>query len=93
MSTNGNGLILNRNGTKPRGPETHNVTREECEAMIAAAVKAAVEEQTIRICEFYLAQVPEMVARMALEIMKAHGIEPKAPPPRDVIPAKPEELQ
>ena len=89
MNANGNGLILNRNGAKPRGPETHNVTREECDAI----VKAAVEEQTIKICEFYLAQVPEMVARMALEIMKAHGIEPKAPPPRDVIPAKPEEIQ
>jgi hypothetical protein len=89
VSTNGNGLILNRNGTKPRGPETHNVTREECEAI----VKAAVEEQTIRICEFYLAQVPQMVAQMTLEILKAHGIEPQAPPPRDVIPAKPEEIQ
>ena len=85
--------LVNRNGRplngKPRGPETHNITREECDAI----VKAAVEEQTIKICEFYLSQVPEMVARMALEIMKAHGIEPKAPPPRDVIPAKPEEIQ
>ena len=89
MNANGNGLILNRNGTKPRGPETHNVTREECEAI----VKAAVEEQTIKICEFYLSQVPQMVAQMTLEILKVHGIEPKAPPPRDVIPAKPEEIQ
>ena len=30
---------------------------------------------------------------MTLEILKAHGIEIKPPAPRDVIPAKPEEIQ
>lgn len=82
-------MLLNRNGTKPRGPQSHNITREECDALI----KAAVEAQTIQICEFYLSQVPEMVARMTLEILKRHGIEPQAPAPRTDVPANPEEIQ
>ncbi len=87
--TNGNGLILNRNGAKPRGPETHNVTKAECEAMIAAAETAKAAE----INEFYVTQIPGLVAKMTLEILKAHGIEPQAPPPKTVIDGAPGEIQ
>lgn len=85
--------LVNRNGRalKPRGPESHNVTREECQAM----VNAAVEAHTIRICEFYMAQVPKLVVNMCNEVFRQHGIEANISlnAPTDVIPGDASDIQ
>lgn len=91
--------LLNRNGRplngKPRGAQTHNITRDECQTLIDRAVKAAVEDTTIKVCEFYLAQVPKLVVNMCNEVFKQHGIEAAITlnAPTDVVPGEAGDIQ
>lgn len=60
-----------------------------------AAAEAIVEKaraETIKICEFYLAQLPDLVARMIGKAFEANGLK-LAPPPNADMPAEPGDVQ
>lgn len=91
--------LLNRNGRplngKSRGTQTHNITRDECQTLIDRAVKTAVEDTTIKICEFYCAQIPKLVVNMCNEVFKQHGIaaDISLTGPKDVVPGDAGDIQ
>ena len=62
-------------------------TKAEIEQQMAEAVAKIAEAKAIGVCEFYLTQLPELVARMLAEAFAAHGLELKPPPtlPTDTV--------
>lgn len=76
---NGNGhihLLGDRKSAKPSKAETD---KQMVDAVQNIAIVAA-RKASIEVCEFYLNQMPELVAKMLAEAFQAQGMELKPPP-------------
>jgi len=81
---NGNGRIQLLGDHKSARP-----TKAEIEQQMAEAVAKIAEAKAIGVCEFYLTQLPELVARMLADAFAAHGLELKPPPTLPTAPTDP----
>jgi len=77
----GNGRIALLGDHKSARP-----TNAEIAHQMAESVAEIAEAKAIKVCEFYLTQLPELVARMLAEAFAAHGLELKPPPENPDVP-------